>query len=74
MDIPYPSPLAKVGGRNVWTKGQHRKYIAKLKGEPHMPQSDDDDLMTAAQVKKALGGVSSMWLHRHIERPASNAA
>jgi hypothetical protein len=62
MEIPYPKPSAKIGGRNFWTKGAHREYIAKVTGQSRTSQPDDNDLMTAAQVRKALGGVSTISL------------
>jgi hypothetical protein len=58
-----------VGGRRRWLKGDIRKYLAELKREPPpAPQSDDEHLVTAAQLRAMLGNVSDMWLWRRLSR------
>jgi hypothetical protein len=63
--IPFPAPSAVIAGRNFWTKGEVRKWIAAVAGQPEpAPQPDDEILLTSRQVRDLFGGVSEMWLHR----------
>jgi len=70
--IPLPEP-ANVAGRNYWTKGDVRRWRAKIAGLPEpAPQSDDENWLTQPQLRAFLGGVSDMWIWRR--RTVSEAA
>jgi hypothetical protein len=63
-----PRPI-KLGNRKYWPEGDYRRYVAALRGlPPPPPQPDDDHLISAKELRKRLGNVSNMWLHRHVQR------
>jgi hypothetical protein len=66
-----PDPLV-MGRLRYWRRGAIRQYLAKVAGDPvPLPQSDDEHLLQAKELRQMLGGVSDMWLHRHLRRPDS---
>lgn len=75
-DVPFPEPDLVVGGRRLWKNRTQRCWEHKQKGLPGEPEPkpDDDQYRTAKQVRKSLGDVSSMWLHRHMRRGTDEAA
>jgi len=65
-----PDPLV-IGRLRYWRRGGVRRYLAEVAGEPApSPQPDDEHLMQAKELRKMLGGVSDMWIHRHSRRAA----
>jgi hypothetical protein len=75
MELPFPQPDLRVGGRKYWKKRSRREWVAKIAGQP-LPtaQSDDEMLETSKQVRAALGNVSDMWIWRHSRESAGKAA
>ena len=60
-----PDPI-RINGRKFQRRGAIRAFINELAGEPAPePQPDDEFLMSNADVKAALGGVSDDWIIRH---------
>lgn len=68
---PFPQPDINIGRRHYWLKSSVRDWIAAAAGrDAPAPQPDDDTLMNSAQVRERLGGVSHMWLVRHMKAGA----
>ncbi len=66
MEVPFPQPDLRVGGRKYWKKRTRREWIASIAGQPAPEHSPDDEMLeTSKQVRAALGNVSDMWLWRH---------
>jgi hypothetical protein len=73
--IPFPPPTATIAGRNFWSKGDVRRWIAAVVGKPGPdPQLDDDQLLNSVKVRSLFGDVSTMWLwrRRHPDRAANS--
>jgi hypothetical protein len=71
--IYLPDPHARIGGRKFWQRRAIREYLAALANQPApASQADDDYLIGSTELKKVLGNVSDMWLHRHA-RPRDAA-
>ena len=67
----FPRPI-RLGGRNYWRLGELRRYVAQAAGESSpSSQADDEHLLTAAAVRRRLGGVSAMWIHRRLNETRS---
>jgi hypothetical protein len=68
MDFKLPRPM-KLGNRNRWPNRAWREWLANMKGLPPPPaQPDDDHLIDSKELRKRLGNVSNMYLHRHMDR------
>lgn len=66
-NILFPAPVAKIAGRNFWTKGAVRRWRAQVAGLPEpAPQPDDENWLTSSQIRDSFGGVSDMWLRRRM--------
>jgi hypothetical protein len=59
-----------IGRLRYWRRGAIRQYLAQVAGEPApAAQPDDEHLIQAKELRRLLGGVSDMWIHRHSRRP-----
>jgi hypothetical protein len=68
MNFTLPRPI-KLGNRNRWPNRAWREWLAKMEGlPPPPPQPDDDHLIDSKELRRRLGNVSNMFLHRHMER------
>jgi hypothetical protein len=66
--VILPDPLL-IGRLRYWRLGAIRKYLAEVAGEPApAQQADDEHLMQAKELRRMLGGVSDMWIHRYSRR------
>jgi hypothetical protein len=66
--VILPDPIV-IGRLRYWRLGAIRKYLAEVAGKPEpAPQPDDEQLMKAKELRRMLGGVSDMWLHRYSRR------
>jgi hypothetical protein len=72
---PKLRPPTIIGNRKFYSKRDYREFVAACAAQPvPLPQPDDEDLITAAQLRAKLGNVSDMWLHRHTARDARQDA
>ena len=61
----FPEPIYNFNGRDFWTRRQKRVWLSQCAGLPEPPPRDDDEyLLSHAQLREELGGVSKMWTWR----------
>jgi hypothetical protein len=74
-DVPFPKPDLWVSGRKRWKRRTRRVWVAAQAGEPPPPPLPDDEVLEDSNaVRRALGDVSHMWIHRHSVRAEKETA